>query len=201
MISPGERHAWNLLAKLDPEDVQTRGRAVFDRETSSYTVTSFGQEIRLSLADANLSAETSLGKYLVNDLGEWSRLSILSYLIHSKDAPFSGKLVKPGQLPGGEIFLKGAHVLPLSRITERFDNHANEFLAKGRELGGARMDCGDTSVQIFPFPRLPLTIITWSGDEEFPPNCSLLLDPSCIVDMPVDTIWSMAMIAIDMMLT
>ncbi len=47
---------------------------------------------------------------------------------------------------------------------------------------------------------MPVTLILWLGDEEFPPRADLLLDSSCEIHLPLDIIWSVAMLTVLMML-
>jgi hypothetical protein len=121
-------------------------------------------------------------------------------LIHASDVPLSDQLVHPADLPGGGIFVKGTHVLPLDKIARRFADHRCEFAANGKSLGGSQLDHGDMSVELLPFPRVPVVLIVWSGDEEFSPNASLLFDSNCVAHLPIDIVWSTAMLAIEMML-
>ncbi|NOY07331.1 MAG: DUF3786 domain-containing protein [Spirochaetes bacterium] len=201
MVLSGEEHAWDLLAELDPEDVQTRANVIFDHEHSTYRLLCFGRDIYISMANRNVFSNSDLGKIIVSELIEFSRIiTILRYLIHAKEIPLSGKLVRPSDLPGGEIFLRGTHVLPLDKVAEHFGNNPGEFLSKGRELGGTQLNYGDVSLKLFPFPRVPIVLIVWSGDEEFPSRSSLLFDSSCLSHLPTDVIWSTAMMSVEMML-
>jgi hypothetical protein len=88
----------------------------------------------------------------------------------------------------------------LAKIARRFANHPSDFAATGKSLGGYQVDHGDMSVEILPFPRVPVVLIVWTGDEEFSPNASLLFDSNCVTHLPIDIVWSTAMMAIEMML-
>ena len=200
MAWPGEKDAWDILSDLDSKEVTTNAQALFNSYDSSYELTCFGQDICISLTEQKIFSKSSLGKLLVNALGEHSRLSILRYLIHSIDLLFSGQLVHPSDLPGGDIFIRGTHVLPLDKIAAYFSNNLNDFLSIGKSLGGSQLDYGDISLKLFPFPRVPVVLIVWSGDEEFAPKSSLLFDSSCVSHLPPDIIWSTAMMTVEMML-
>jgi len=197
---PGEKEAWEILSGLDSQKVTTNAEASYHSCDSAYELPCFGQDIRISLADRTILGRSSLGTSLVNGLGEYSRLSILRYLIHAKDLPPSGQLVRPADLPGGGIFVKGTHVLPLENLATSFADHPIEFAAIGKSLGGSQVDHGDMSLELFPFPRVPVVLIVWSGDEEFSANASLLFDARCGAHLPIDIVWSTAMMSIEMML-
>jgi len=200
MIWQGEKEAWDILSSLDGTDVKARADAAFDPHTSTYSLICLGQEILISLSDRTLVGSSAMGRFLIEELGEYSRLSILRYLVHAKKISLSGKLVKPADLPGGDFFSKGSHVLPLDNIIGRFENDFYGFIDTGRSLGGSQAEYGDVSLRLFPFPRLPVFVILWAGDDEFPSKGSLLFDSTCTAVAATDILWSTAMMTIEMML-
>jgi len=200
MVRSGEDKAWDILSDLDSKDIETNASVLFNSHNSTYELTCFDQEVCVSVSGRNIFSNSGSGKLLVETLGEYSRLSILRYLIHAIDLPPSGRLVQPGNLPGGDIFTKGTHVLPLDKLASCFSNNPEDFLSIGKRLGGRQLDHGDMSLKLFPFPRIPVALIVWSGDEEFPPNSSLLFDSSCKSHLSTDIIWSTAMTVVEMML-
>ncbi|MEW6333967.1 MAG: DUF3786 domain-containing protein [Thermodesulfobacteriota bacterium] len=200
MIWPGEQEAWNILGDLNPGDVAAGAPAFFNARDAAYRLTCCGQDVIVSLRSRAISSGSGLGALFVGDLGHYSRLSILRYLIHARDLPLSGRLVRPADLPGGDIFVRGSHILPLERAAAYFSHQPGEFLGVARSLGGVPEHHGDLAVRLFPFPRVPVLLILWLADEEFPPAASLLLDSSCSSYLPPDIVWSVCMLAVEMML-
>ena len=200
MVLSGEDQAWELLSELDHNKVELNAGATFDCKLSSYVLKCFGQDVSVSLRSRKISGSSHIGESLVENMGELLRLSILRYLIHAKDILFSGQLVRPSDLAGGAIYLKGSHVLPLDKLAGLFNNSREDFLRKGKILGGTQLDYGNVSLKLFPFPKFQIVLIVWSGDEEFPPHSSLLLDSGGATDMPADIIWSTATMTVRMML-
>ncbi|MFO0752145.1 MAG: DUF3786 domain-containing protein [Thermodesulfovibrionales bacterium] len=43
-------------------------------------------------------------------------------------------------------------------------------------------------------------LILWLEDEEFPPRVDLLLDSTCELQLPLDIVWSIAMLSLLVML-
>jgi hypothetical protein len=199
MIWPGEKDAWDRLGVLLPDDVIARTGAAFDQDGSNYKLTCLGQEVLVLLKEQKVSASSDTGRLLINGLGEYSRLSILRYLIAAKDTSLSGKLVKPADLPGGDFFLKGSHVLPLDKIIKQFENRFLEFIKLGKALGGTQAGYGDVSLQLWPFQKVPIVLILWAGDDDFSGQASLLFDSSCSSQMATDVLWSTAMMTVEMM--
>ena len=104
--------------------------------------------------------------------------------------------MNPVNIKGGELFFQGTHELPLARIEELYGTDRDAFIRKGRELCGELTSYGDVSLKISPLPRIPVMMILWLQDEEFPSRAELLFDSSCAIHMPVDIIWSIAMLSV-----
>jgi len=201
MTAPGEKEAWDILSGLDSGNVEANAKVSFNSYDSAYELICFGQDIRISLTDRSIVSTSDPGRLLVNTLGEYSRLSILRYLVTAINVPLSGQLIRPSDLSGGDIFIRGTHVLPLDKVAEYFENNRNEFIHIGKRLGGSQLEYGDMSIELFPFPRIPVVLIVWAGDDEFAPKSSLLFDSTCISHLSTDIVWSTAMMTVEMMLS
>lgn len=196
----GEELAWSRLAKIDPEDVCLRAKATFDESSGIYILKSFQQDVFVSSRDRRIFGNSVISDFMLNKLDCYSRLPILWYLINAKDVPLSGELRKPADMTGGQIYLQGTHILPLDKVAQRYSTDIAEILRRGNQLGGEATDYADASIKLFPFPRVPVVILVWIGDEEFSPRCNLLFDSTCELHLPQDIIWSTAMMSLLLML-
>lgn len=196
----GENKAWSILETLRPEDVCKNAAVAFDPGSGSYLIKSFGMEFRVSLREKRITSQAKGSDVLLQRLGDFFRLSVLWHLVNAKDVPCSGRLVKLAYVKGGEIFTKGSHILPLERLALKYGRKRDDFLAKGRELGGEVLAMADAAVQLYPLPRVPVVLTLWLADEEFPARADLLLDSTCELQIPTDIIWSVAMMSVLVML-
>ena len=192
----GEERAWDLISGLNPSDVSRRARVKFNDLAGHYVVPVFNVEITVSPKERKIDGDAALAELLLGTLRQYSRLPILWYLIEAKEIPLSGNLIKPDDLSGGLIFGKGAHMLPFKRILERFGKDGPGFLARGSELGGEPLGYADASFRLFPFPRVPVVLLLWLDDGEFPARAGVLLDETCSEQLPVDIIWSTAVVSV-----
>ena len=195
-MSNGEEEAWLRLQKLDPADVCRNTKAGFNEVSGHYVLPVFNTEIFISPPDRLIRGDTRLVKMLLNGLDYYARLPSLWYLIDAKDKPLSGELINPRQVGGGLIFDRGSHVLPLDKILERYSHDVNEFIRRGTKLGGEQLDYGDASIRLFPFPRVPVVLIVWNEDGEFPARADILFDSTCTQQLSTDMIWATAMMSI-----
>jgi hypothetical protein len=199
-METGENKCWDVLASADPAPITKNASVAYDAATGCYLLKSFSTEIMISPSDKKISGGDKTGELLLTRLGYFSRLSILWYLVSAKDIALSGKLINPLNLRGGHLFFRGTHILPLDKLAERYTNDPEGFLNKGISLGGQKACHGDAAIQLFPLPRIPVTLILWRGDDEFPPGADLLFDTTAETQLAIDVLWSIAMMNILIML-
>ncbi len=199
-MSSGNEKIWKILSDLDPEKVCKEAQTSYDSAAGLYRLKSFGMDIYISPEEKNIFSNASGSERLLKELAEHSILSTLWYLTGAKNIPLSGQLVRPDNLKGGHLFSKGTHVLPLDKIAEKYTGNIDAFLLKSRSLGSTQLEYGDVSVQLLPFPRMPVAFILWEGDNEFSPRADLLFDSTSEFQAPIDILWSTAMMTVLIML-
>jgi len=192
-MSSGEKKAWEILKDLKPAVVCRNAMVSFDDATGIYLLKSFGMDLSVDPEKKSIYSEAPCADLLLNRLGYFSRLSIPCYLTSAMDIPLTGRLVQPVNIKGGNIFFRGTHVLPLDKLALKYGNDKAGFLKRGTELGGVQMNYGDASVKLLPFPRLPVVLILWQEDDEFPPRADILFDSTCEFHLALDILWSTAM--------
>jgi len=196
----GVEQAWKLLSSLSSEGVCLKAKADFDELAGHYILPLFNKKVYISPGERRIWGDSKLGDLVLNDLSHYSRLSTLWYLIQAKDIPLSGNLVSPREVNGGLIFAQGSHMLPLYRLVDKYGSDVERLVKKGVSLGGEQLNYGDASVRLFPFPRVPIVLLIWKHDEEFPARADILFDSTCSEHLPTDIIWSTAMMSIMVML-
>jgi len=194
-MSAGENKVWETLAGLDPGEVCRRTDAVFDVATGLYLLKSFGKDFSVSPLERKILSHSPGGEIFLQRLGYFFRLSLLGYLVNARNVAPSGRFVNPVNMKSGQLFFRGSHVLPLDTMAHKYGNAREGFLKRGDELGGERLGYGDASMQFLPLPRVAVVSILWTADDEFPARADLLFDSSCEIQMPIDVIWSIAMLS------
>jgi hypothetical protein len=53
-------------------------------------------------------------------------------------------------------------------------------------LGGESFDIGDAAYSFRALPQLPMAVVWWAGDEEFPAKASVLFDEAASHYLPTD---------------
>ncbi|MGB9715819.1 MAG: DUF3786 domain-containing protein [Thermodesulfovibrionales bacterium] len=196
----GEEKAWRILSELIPEDVIKRANVIYSMENKSYILKSFGIDFSISPFKKEIKSLSEKGEVFIKKLNYFFIISALTYLINAKDIPLSKILIKPENIKGGHFFFKGTHTLPLNKVAEKYQSDREGFIRKGIEFDAKILDYGDVSIEFMALPRIPVTLILWLSDEEFPARTELLFDSSSESQLPIDILWSIAMMSTLVML-
>ena len=186
---------WERLCAADPEETAKRSLCRIDPARGGYIVHLLGGEYLVKPSDR---AVETLRPALRSEKPAGFNETLLSvnYLLFAQDIPPSGKLLPPERLPEGQFFFRGIHELPVGKLAERFGDDPKAFLAAGRRLGAEAEGYGDASFAWRALPRVPITLILWKGDDEFPPRASILFDASAHRHMALDGLGALASLAI-----
>ncbi len=198
----GEEKSWDEICELDSADICKRTISTFDKPSGAYAVTCFGIEFKVFPCDRKIECHQPEGELFLGKLKDFFRLSVLWYFASAKDIPFSGQLVKPTDVRGGHRFATGTHVLPLDKIADKFARDPEGFISHGQKFGAEKVNgLGDASIRLYPLPRVPVTILLWIEDDEFPPRVDLFFDSTCDFQVTLsDIVWAVAMMCALLML-
>ncbi len=167
--------------------------AVVCSDDHTFLVPVLGHQVSVHVPTRAMKAGSQESEFMLTKTAYFSRLSILHYLLGAQNVPPTGRLLNPTELRSSQIYFQGSHRLPLDAIAARFSKSAEDFLALAARLGGRPQDHGDAAVELLPFPRVPMTLILWLEDDEFPARSYLLFDEVCEHQLPLDVLWSTAM--------
>jgi hypothetical protein len=192
----GEAKAWEVLAGLRPQDVCSNARASYDEQSRTYRVASFGIDFTLSMDSRTITSSDPRSALFLDRYKDFFRLAVLWYMTSAKDIPATGRLIRPLDVKGGQRFFSGTHVLPLDRIEERYGRDKMGFIERGLRFGAEIARIGDAAVRLYPLPRVPVTVILWLEDEEYPARATLFFDSTVDFQLSLsDMVWSVAMLA------
>jgi hypothetical protein len=187
---------WDRLAAADPKEVSRRtlARAV----EGGYDLPFLEQPLFVDpntrrLLDGDRKPARRLQRPLLV-------LVVLVYLLFAVEAEEAGEPVSARDLPAGHFF-RGPHALPTDRIVGRFGADGASFLAAGQALGGVPLDLAEAAVRLTPLPRIPLFLLFWEADEEFPAEASVLFDRSISRHLSPDAIWGLVNLVVDLLVS
>jgi hypothetical protein len=104
------------------------------------------------------------------------KLLILHYLTLARGTPLSNQLIAYQELREGATYYPTFVKRAVKPLIDYFGQTPEKLVDLSRDLGGFKTAYGDTAVTIPAFSRVPITLVLWRGDEEFPPNANILFD-------------------------
>jgi len=195
-IISGEDKAWGILAGLLPDDVCRRTGAQYNERSKLYTLPAFGALLSIDPQKKIIMNLEPEGEIFLTRLRYFFLLSLLWYMVKASDVEPNGTLVKPSGMTGGDIFFRGSHVLPLDSIAKKYAHDRKGFRERGLSHGGKVVEYGDAAIELCPFPKVPVTVILWLADEEWEARADILFDSTALSHLPIDVIWSVAMMSV-----
>ncbi|MDI6893087.1 MAG: DUF3786 domain-containing protein [Bacillota bacterium] len=109
---------------------------------------------------------------------QWLAILTLHYLNGAGGDPLRGELIPFRDLPGGRVYDANFEKRVRARLVRRYAHQPALLVEAGKRLGGEAADMGDAAVRLLPFPRVPVWMVLWAADEEFPAQANVLFDGS-----------------------
>ena len=185
---------WEQLNKLDRQRTAQRARCQYLTDPQRYIITLLNTEYVVNPADkqifsTQLSSSPTPAEFL-------EQLCLLAYLINAQDIPPANKFVGPENLPSGQFYFRGPHSLPTERLEETFGKWPERLYEASERFGAKRCEFGDTSIELYALPRVPLKIVIWGSDEEFGARASILFDQTAGIHLPLDALGALVNLAV-----
>lgn len=181
------RELWNILAGMNPADVSRRSLAHYDQALKGYRLRILSRDYNIYPGDQIIQDVDSLTPQPPNF---YLQLTAVNYLIGAQEIPCAGRWMSERQFPGGPLFFRGPHEMPVRRLQETFGQDLSSFRDACFSCGGKRVDGGDITFELPVLPRLPVRIILWKEDEEFSARICFLFDQTADKHLRLDALWS-----------
>lgn len=138
---------------------------------------------RISLPEIVVSLHNSTESIELRD-----KVLILHYVTQARGTPLSNNLITYQELKEGSTYYPSFFKRAIKPLLDCFGEAPERLLEASTVLGGQQSSFGDISVTIAAFVRVPITLVIWKGDEEFPPNANILFDSTILDYLSVEDI-------------
>ena len=165
---------WERLREADPPVICRNAQVTYDADLAAYVVPFLGTDFRCS--PERQTIEPLLAGDAFTTLDFQFYLVFLHHLLEAQPRELSGNWISEKEIPGGELFFRGLHGLPLEPLTQIFGRQPEFFRSVAEKLAGIPAPMGDLAFQFSLFPRIPLRLVLWEGDDEFEPEMLIRFD-------------------------
>ncbi len=125
---------------------------------------------------------------------------ILHYLMGAGTPAPSGQWIAYREIPGAAFYNSAFVKRAIDPLKKSFGGRPERLSAVAPQIGGRPIEAGDVGFEFLPLPKVPLQMVLYAGDDEFPPEGGILFDRS--VDgylSPEDAAWLAGMVVYRLM--
>ena len=184
------------LKNKNPEETARSSGAVSDPATNRLKMDYIGRPIAVVLGEIRVA-------YLdgADGIPLTEQVLNLHYLNKSDGTPLSGEFITFREIPSGEFYFSAFVKRAEAPMLKTFGMNPGRLLETAPLLGGAPLEgTGDAAARFWAFPRVPISLVVWGGDDEFEPSGKILFDRSISHYLSTeDVAWTASMIVYRLM--
>ncbi|HHY25213.1 MAG TPA: DUF3786 domain-containing protein [Desulfitobacterium dehalogenans] len=141
-----------------------------------------GQRFDVEYPSGQFHAEATLNE----EISVPTQILILHYLVNRSPAIQTGQLISYKELPGGSIYIQPFTNRAINPLVKTFGSQRSNLIKVAGTLGGEEVSLGDAAVVLNVFPKVPITLVVWEADDEFPASGNILFDNSAGTILPTE---------------
>ena len=174
---PLARHlAVEGLLRSNLEEKATRCGASYERRRDGEAKVGFrylGRELRVSFPQGTIVSQNGQAPIPLRE-----EILIFHHLERASGVPLTGRWASFSEIPGGAFYHPVFLMRCKSPLMKFFGEEPETLRSVAEEIQGEPLNLGDVGVRIQVFPFVPLALVLWRGDAEFPAEGSILFDAS-----------------------
>lgn len=171
--------------KKDPKILARNSGAVYQAESKGAVLhlPFFYRKIKITWPEGEvISLEGT------KDLSPQEQGLIMHYLIQATGTPLTNSWITFREIPSGEFYYPAFVKRAKEPLVRTFGAQPGLLIELGTKMGGTKGAEGDVALCFQTFPHVPVCLILWAGDDEFPPDGNLLFDASISKYLPAEDI-------------
>lgn len=172
------------LKDADPETLAARTGATYtsiDESSGEFRLPYWSQIVSISFPDF-------YGRFVDtgDDINTFDMTMLAYYFDVSDGGPIGGEWIAFNQIPGGMFYAQAFQGYSGDELAKTFGNDSEAFINANERLGGRREFFGNVAYSYQVLPRVPIMVVCWLGDEEFPPSYRMLFDSNAHCHLVTD---------------
>ena len=183
-----------MFGEFDPETIAENSGAGIKKNSP--------KKFQLNLRMFSRDYKISWPKGIIEMLSQGKEPSVpeqvllMRYLVNAKNIPVNETDITFRQVPGGDSYFPAFIKRAQGPMTNFFGANPTLLHKTGIEIGGKKSSEGDISIYFDFFPKVPIRLVIWEGDDEFTPEGSILFDETIIRHMSAEDIAVMSGIVV-----
>ncbi len=125
---------------------------------------------------------------------------ILHYMMAKSPPVASGKWIAYREIPGASFYFSAFVKRAIDPLKNVFGSNTAGLIKAAEKLDGKAVDTGDAGLEFNVLPKVPMQLIVYEGDEEFPAEANILFDETAgKILSPEDAAWLAGMLVYRLM--
>jgi len=116
------------------------------------------------------------------------KILIVHYLLGASGPKPRGKLITFRQVRDGKFYFEAFQKRARDPFLSFFGGNGRLFRKCAEMMGATHIESADFGMEFHVFPQIFVQLLLWEGDEEFPPDATVLFDESIQHHLPAEDI-------------
>ena len=172
------------LQDKNPEVLATQTGAIYtpgEGGSGEFHLSFWAREIIISFPDF-------VGKYTDSDeeINTFDMTMLAYYFDVSNGGPVAGEWIGFNQIPDGIFYAQAFQNYSGNELLKNFEDDLNSFVKANEKLGGRSEIFGNAAYSYQILPYVPVMVVCWQGDEDFPSSYRILFDANAHHHLVID---------------
>jgi len=173
---------WNRLRSQDPKTLAEDAGAEWSPDRHALRLQVVDRECIVELSTREIRWAGGVGA----DVGPHLRILILHYLAGAGNAQLANQLATFREFAGGDLYYPAFQSRAIDAVVRAFGTAPEVLRRTGERLGAEPVKTGSVGFKVHFFPKLPIVVVLWLGDEEVPTSANVLFDASAGEILPTE---------------
>lgn len=183
-----DRIYFQELSEQIPKDICRRAVCSYDDMKKNYAISIWGDLCRIYPDQCMIEWYNEKHE----SLHSYFDLFVVHYLLKAKEIELAGQWISEKDIPGGSTFFRGPHEIPTHLIRDQFRGDIEGFKSRCEQLMGNPLDLADAAFVFKIAPRVPVAVLYWKDDDEFPAESKILFDKTIDDHLASDIVYALA---------
>lgn len=120
------------------------------------------------------------------ELGRHLQILVLHYLLGSGRAQLANRLASFRDFDGGAIYYAAFKARSIDPLVKEFGSRPDTLKHVGDAIRAEPVKMNGVGMRVSFFPKLPIAVHLWPGDDEVPPSANVLFDANAGRILPTE---------------
>ena len=177
-LRPRIAAARSALSECDPQEVGRRSGLIV--RDGALELALLGKGYKVGWPDLAITYGDG------TDCPEELAILVLDYLVRADGSAPTGEWIGFQELPNGSFYRHAFQGYSGDQLVRDLGADTDRFRRSAARLDGESLSTGDAGYAFRVLPHVPMAVVWWDGDDEFPANATVLFDRIAGIYLPTD---------------